>query len=88
MCSITMHISCKCFYYNLKLFSAEFASIAKWVANCEIDPHIVEVIYALLDDDGDRNLSIKEFSPVLFQWRKSRGFQHQTIQIALGQLQI
>merc|ERR1719150_1969893 len=68
--------------------SAEFASIAKWVTNCEIDPHVVEVIYALLDDDGDRNLSIKEFSPVLFQWRKSRGFQHQTIQIALGQLQI
>jgi hypothetical protein len=58
------------------------------VANCEINPHVVEVIYALLDDDGDRNLSIKEFSPVLFQWRKSRGFQHQTIEIALGQLRI
>jgi len=68
--------------------SDEFQSIAKWVANCDIDRHIVDVIYALLDDDGDRNLSIKEFSPVLFQWRKSRGFQHQTIQIALGQLRI
>ena len=66
----------------------DFASIAKWVANAEIDPHIVEVVYALLDDNGDRLLSIEEFSPVLFQWRKSRGFQHQTVQISLGQLQV
>ena len=66
----------------------DFASIAKWVANAEIDPHIVEVVYALLDDNGDRLLSIEEFSPVLFQWRKSRGFQHQTVQISLGQLKV
>merc|ERR1712018_231947 len=68
--------------------SLEFKNIANWVALEEISDHMVDVIYALLDDDGDRNLSIKEFSPVLFQWRKSRGFQHQTIQIALGQLRI
>ena len=67
---------------------ADFTSIAKWVANAEIDPHIVEVVYALLDENGDRLLSIEEFSPVLFQWRKSRGFQHQTVQISLGQLKV
>ena len=54
-------------------FSTEFSNIARWVANSEINPHIIEVIYALLDEDGDRNLSIKEFTPVLFQWRRSRG---------------
>ena len=48
----------------------------------------MEIIYALLDEDGDRNLSIKEFSPVLFQWRRSRGFQNQALQIALGKLKI
>lgn len=68
--------------------SSEFTNIARWVANAEINPHIIEVIYALLDEDGDRNLSIKEFKPVLFQWRRSRGFQHQNVQISMGQLQI
>ena len=75
------------YFFNIGS-SEEFTSIAKWVAGCDIDPHIIEVIYALLDDDGDRNLSIEEFRPVLFQWRKSRGFQHQTIEIGLGQLKI
>ena len=69
-------------------FSKEFMNIARWVADCDVDDHIVEVIYALLDDDGDRNLSIKEFTPVLFQWRRSRGFQHQSVQISMGKLQI
>ena len=69
-------------------FSEEFTNIARWVANRDIDPHIVKVIYALLDDDRDGKLSIKEFLPVLFQWRKSRGFQHESIHIHLGALTI
>ena len=73
---------------NIMYFSNEFTNIARWVANSEINPHIIEVIYALLDEDGDRNLSIKEFTPVLFQWRRSRVFQHQNVQISMGQLQI
>ena len=72
---------------NILNFSAEFTSIAKWVANSDVDPHMVEVVYALLDEDGDRNLSVKEFSPVLFQWRRSRE-DHQNLQISMGQLQI
>ena len=70
------------------LFREEFTNISKWVAGSKLDEHVVEVIYALLDEDGDRNLSIKEFSPVLFQWRRSRGFQNQALQIALGKLKI
>jgi len=66
----------------------EFVDIAKWVAGCEIDTHLVEIVYALLDEDFDGHLSIKEFTPVFFQWRKSRGFQHQSVQIALGKLTI
>ena len=56
-----------------------FATIVNWVAGSDIDPHIIEVVFALLDDDGDRLLSHEEFCPVLYQWRKSRGFQHQAI---------
>ena len=69
-------------------FRQEFVDIARWVAGCEIDPHLVEIVYALLDDDNDGHLSIKEFTPVFFQWRKSRGFQHQSVQIAMGKLTI
>ena len=69
-------------------FSSEFKNIANWVALEEVADHMVELIYALLDDNYDGFLSVKEFSPVLFQWRKSRGFQHQSVQIALGKLTI
>jgi len=66
----------------------EFVDIARWVAGCEIDSHLVEIVYALLDDDGNGHLSIKEFTPVLFQWRKSRGFQHQSVHVSMGKLMI
>ena len=62
--------------------------IAQWVADIEVNPHMVDVIYALLDDNDDGSLSIQEFSPVLFQWRKSRGFQHQSLLIEIGNLKI
>jgi Ca2+-binding EF-hand superfamily protein len=66
----------------------EFAGIAKWVAGKEIDNYIIEVLFTLLDEDGDRNLSVKEFVPVMFQWRNNRGFQKSTVQVSLGQLKI
>ncbi len=66
----------------------EFYHIAHWVANKDISKHVIEVIFALLDDDGDEHLSIKEFQPVLFQWRHSRGFQKASLQVSLGHLRI
>ena len=72
----------------ISVFRAEFVDIARWVAGCEIDPHLVEIVYALLDDDYDGHLSIKEFTPVFFQWRKSRGFHHQSVHVSLGKLTI
>ena len=69
-------------------FRSEFVDIARWVAGCEIDPHLVEIVYALLDEDYDGHLSIKEFTPVFFQWRKSRGFHHQSVHVSLGKLTI
>ena len=58
------------------------------MAGCEIDPHLVEIVYALLDDDYDGHLSIKEFTLVFFQWRKSSGFYHQSVHVSLGTLTI
>merc|ERR1719330_870429 len=66
----------------------EFAGIAKWVSGTDLDPYILDVIFTLLDEDGDKNLSVKEFVPVMFQWRNSRGFQKTSVQISLGSLKI
>ena len=66
--------------------SDEFIKIANWVVGREVDPHVVEVLYCLLDEDGDRNLSTKEFSPVLFSWRNSRGFEKGALSVSLGNM--
>jgi len=65
----------------------DFKKLANWVVGQEVSPHIVEVIYTLLDEDGDRNLSVKEFNPVLFSWRHSRGFQHGSLSVTIGNMQ-
>merc|ERR1711963_953706 len=52
----------------------------------KVDPHVIEVVYCLLDEDGDRNLSTKEFNPVLFSWRHSRGFQNGALSVTLGNM--
>merc|ERR1712059_80622 len=62
----------------------EFGRIANWVVGSEVGPHVIDVVYCLLDEDGDRNLSTKEFNPVLFSWRHSRGFQNGALSVTLG----
>jgi len=64
----------------------EFLKIANWVVDNKVDPHVVDVIYSLLDEDGDLNLSTKEFNPVLFTWRHSRGFQHGALSVTIGNM--
>ncbi len=66
----------------------EFYHIARWVSGKDISRNVIEVIFTLLDEDGDQHLSIKEFQPVLFQWRHSRGFQKASLQVSLGHLKI
>merc|ERR1712156_1123151 len=64
----------------------EFGKVANWVVGTKVDPHVIEVVYCLLDEDGDRNLSAKEFNPVLFSWRPSRGFQNGALSVTLGNM--
>ncbi len=66
----------------------EFYHIARWVANRDVSKHVIEVIFTLLDEDEDGHLSIKEFQPVLFQWRHNRGFQKASLHVSLGNLRI
>ena len=54
----------------------------------KIDPHLVDVVYELLDEHGHGKLTIKEFSAVLFNWRHSRGFRHSCIVLSLGHYEI
>ena len=85
---IPIHDHRNLYSFNYLSLSTAFMNIARWATDCDVDPHIVEVIYDLLDDNCDGYLDIKELSPVLFQWRRSRGFVHQSIEISLGQLKI
>ena len=73
---------------NMNIFCNPSISFNRWVIGREMESHVVDVIFTLLDEDGDRHLSVKEFVPVMFDWRHSRGFQKTSVQVCLGQLKI
>merc|ERR1711915_816736 len=52
----------------------EFRKISSWVSQDPTSDHIVNVIYELLDDDGDGRFFKEDISTVLLDWRTSRGF--------------
>ena len=62
----------------------EFSAIAKWVLDKELDAHVVDVVFALLGENRDGNLSLDELSPVMFQWRASKGFDKVSVNVGLG----
>jgi len=64
----------------------EFCKVANWVVGTDVDHHVIDVVFCLLDDNGDRNLSTSEFNPVLFSWRHSRGFQKGSLSVTLGNM--
>ena len=70
------------------LFREQFLDIGRWVADMKIDPHLVDVVYELVDDHGHGKLSINEFSTILFSWRHTRGFRHSRIQLSVGHYEI
>merc|ERR1711894_786067 len=44
------------------------------ITDVEVDDHVVDVIFLLLDDDRTGVLSIDNFTPLLAEWRLSRAF--------------
>ena len=65
---------------------SEFVKVADFVGHHNLDVHLVDVIYTLLDEDEDSRLSHKEFQPLLFNWRHSRGFQKESLSVSVGHL--
>ena len=65
---------------------AEFAKIAEFVGHHDLDEHLVDVVYTLLDENEDDKLNHKEFHPILFHWRHSRGFQKESLAVSVGYL--
>jgi len=66
----------------------EFRKISSWVSGKELSDHVAEVLYALLDEDGDGRFFKEEIGPVLFDWRHSRGFEKGSLHVSMGQLRI
>ena len=52
----------------------EFMTLSKWISGTEVDEHVVDVVFLLLDEDGDQLLSIETFAKLLSEWRHSRAF--------------
>ena len=53
----------------------EFIALSSCISDLEVDEHIVDVIFLLLDEDGHQLLSIEDFAPLLAEWRHSRAFE-------------
>jgi len=66
----------------------EFRKVASWVSRQELSDHIAEVVFVLLDDQGQGRLFKEKVGPVLFDWRQPRGFDRGSIHVSLGQLSI
>ena len=56
----------------------EFIKISQWISDVEVDEHVVDVIWLLLDEDGHQLLSTDSLSPLLAEWRLARGFPQAT----------
>jgi len=56
----------------------EFVKISQWISDVEVDSHVVDIIWLLLDEDGHQVLSTDNLSPLLAEWRLSRGFPQAT----------
>merc|ERR1712117_631224 len=50
----------------------------------DLEHHVVDVVYSLLDENDDGNLSYKEFAPSIFQWRQFRGFKKDSLAVSVG----
>jgi len=66
----------------------EFKKISLWVSQKDLSKHVVDVLFALLDENEDHKVSVKELQPVLFQYRSSRGFQKAPLHLTLGSMEI
>jgi len=73
---------------NIGVDLEEFRKVASWVSRGELSDHIAEVVFVLLDDQGQGRIFKENVGPLLFDWRQPRGFDKSSIHIQLGNLKI
>ena len=56
----------------------EFMTLCNWISDVEVDAHMVDVVWLLLDEEGHQILSTDNFAPLMADWRLSRGFPQAT----------
>jgi len=73
---------------NIGVDLVEFRQVASWVSHSELSEHIAEVVFVLLDDQGQGRIFKENVGPVLFDWRQPRGFDKSAIHVQMGNLKI
>ena len=66
----------------------EFKQVACWVSDKPPTPHVAEVMFLILDENGDGTLHHNEVAPILFDWRRSRGFEKSAVHILMGHMKV
>jgi Ca2+-binding EF-hand superfamily protein len=66
----------------------EFRKISSWVSGENTSDHVVNVIYAMLDDDEDGRIYRDDIAGVLLDWRQARGSDKAGVHVTLGQIRI
>jgi len=73
---------------NIGVSLEEFRKVASWVSGTEFSDHVAEVVFVLLDDQGQGRIFKENLGPLLYDWRQPRGFDKSSLHIQLGNLKI
>lgn len=73
---------------NIGVSLEEFRQVSSWVSKCELSDHVAEVVFVLLDDQGQGRIFKENLGPLLYDWRQPRGFDKSSLHIKLGNLKI
>ena len=58
--------------------------LAKWVSGYQLDDHVADVIYTMLDYNGDGRINPADVAPILYEWRHGRGFIKDSLHLIPG----
>jgi len=73
---------------NIGVSLEEFRKVASWVSQQELSDHLAEVVFVLLDDQGQGRIFKESLGPLLFDWRQPRGYDKSALHIKLGNVKI
>jgi len=73
---------------NIGVSLEEFRRVSSWVSKCELSDHVAEVVFVLLDDQGQGRIFKETLGPLIYDWRQPRGFDKSSLKMKLGNLKI